>query len=129
VVSTKKTESASVNYLEFFEYLTILYNALYEKLKSNKFGYQGLIYKEATENLEYYINNSENNQVVFIGFNALNKAEEHIFQELLNNNVASVYWDANEALLDKSNEAGVFLRKYKNEWAYYKENPFLWAYY
>jgi len=122
----KKPSQLAVNYLEFFEYLTILYNALYEKLKSNKFGYQGLIYKEATENLEYYINNSENNQVVFIGFNALNKAEEHIFQELLNNNVASVYWDANEALLDKSNEAGVFLRKYKNEWAYYKENPFLW---
>lgn len=123
----KKPSQLAVNYLEFFEYLTILYNALYEKLKSNKFGYQGLIYKEATENLEYYINNSENNQVVFIGFNALNKAEEHIFQELLNNNVASVYWDANEALLDKSNEAGVFLRKYKNEWAYYKDNPFLWG--
>ena len=122
----KEPSQLAVNYLEFFEYLTILYNALYEKLKSNKFGYQGLIYKEATENLEYYINNSENNKVVFIGFNALNKAEEHIFQELLNNNVASVYWDANEALLDKSNEAGVFLRKYKNEWAYYKDNPFLW---
>lgn len=123
----KKPSQLAVNYLEFFEYLTILYNVLCEKLKSNKFGYQGLIYKEATENLEYYINNSENNQVVFIGFNALNKAEEHIFQELLNNNVASVYWDANEALLDKSNEAGVFLRKYKNEWAYYKDNPFLWG--
>jgi len=122
----KKPSQLAVNYLEFFEYLTILYNALYEKLKSNKFGYQGLIYKEATENLEYYINNSESNHVVFIGFNALNKAEEYIFQELLNNNLASVYWDANEALLDESNEAGLFLRKYKSEWAYYKDNPFLW---
>ena len=45
----KEPSQLAVNYLEFFEYLTILYNALYEKLKSNKFGYQGLIYKEATE--------------------------------------------------------------------------------
>ena len=122
----KKPSQLAVNYLEFFEYLYILYNALYKNLKKNRFGYQGLIYKEATEKLENYIHNSNNKQVVFVGFNALNKAEEYIFQELLNNNVASVYWDANKYFLDKSNEAGVFLRKYKTEWAYYKENPFLW---
>jgi len=122
----KKPSQLAVNYLEFFEYLNVLYVELYESLKNNKFGYQGLIYKEATENLEFYINNIENNHVVLVGFNALNKAEEYIFQELLNNNVASIYWDANESYFDKKNEAGVFLRKYKSEWAYYKNNPFLW---
>ncbi|MGV8945448.1 MAG: PD-(D/E)XK nuclease family protein [Lutibacter sp.] len=122
----KTPSQLAINYLQFFEYLAVLYEALYEKLKNNKFGYQGLIYKEATNNLEFYINNNLNNHIIFIGFNALNKAEETIFQELLNNNLAAVYWDANESFFNDSNEAGVFLRKYKKEWTYYQENPFLW---
>ena len=123
----KQPSQLAINYLQFFEYLGDLYNTLYEKLKNNHFGYQGLIYREATENLEYYITNSENKHIVFIGFNALNKAEETIFQELLNNNLATVYWDANETFFEKSNEAGVFLRNYKSNWTYYKTNPFLWS--
>jgi ATP-dependent helicase/nuclease subunit B len=122
----KKPSQLALNYLQFFEYLAVLYEVLYEKLKNNKFGYQGLIYKEATNNLEFYMNNNKNNHFIFVGFNALNKAEETIFQELLNNNLATVYWDANESFFNNSNEAGVFLRKYKKEWAYYQKNPFLW---
>ncbi|SNR39403.1 PD-(D/E)XK nuclease superfamily protein [Lutibacter agarilyticus] len=123
----KKPSKLAVNYLHFFENLNVLYSALYDSLKTNKVGYQGLIYKEATENLEFYINSNSDKKIVFIGFNALNKAEEYIFQELLNNGIATVYWDANERFFKKSNEAGVFLRKYKSEWLYYKENEFLWA--
>lgn len=123
----KKPSQLAINYLQFFEYLHVLYKALYEKLKSNKFGYQGLIYREAKNNLEFYINSNRNHRVVFVGFNALNKAEEFIFQELLNNSIALVYWDANESYFSNSNEAGVFLRKYKREWVYYQKNPFFWV--
>jgi hypothetical protein len=123
----KKPSELALNYLQFFEYLHILYYELNNKLKSNKFGYQGLIYKEAKDNLEAYIKSNRNKHIVFVGFNALNKAEEHIFQELLNSNIASAYWDVNEKILNTSNEAGVFLRKYKNDWDYYKKNEFLWC--
>ncbi|WP_372794690.1 PD-(D/E)XK nuclease family protein [Lutibacter sp.] len=122
----KKPSQLAINYLQFFEYLHILYKGLNKKLKNNKFGYQGLVYKEAKNNLELYIHNNIDKHIVFVGFNALNKAEEYIIQELLNNNIASVYWDANETIFNKFNEAGVFLRKYKSEWVYYQENPFLW---
>jgi hypothetical protein len=122
----KKPSQLAVNYLQFFEYLHKMYQILYEKLKNDKFGYQGLIYREATDNLEFYLNNNQNKDIVFVGFNALNKAEEFIFQELLNNNIASVYWDANESYFNHSNEAGTFLRKYKRDWLYYQKNPFLW---
>ncbi len=121
----KEPSTLALNYLQFFEQLNILYDSLYEKLKSNKFGYQGLIYKEATDNLEYYINNIEDKHIVLVGFNALNKAEEYIFQELLNTNLATIYWDASDEICSNSNEAGVFLRKYKREWTYYKTHPFL----
>lgn len=122
----KKPSNLAINYLHFFENLNLLYDALYRSLISNKFGYQGLIYREATENLEFYMNGDSEKEVVFIGFNALNRAEENIFQELLNNGLATVYWDANESFFKNTNEAGVFLRKYKKEWPYYKENEFLW---
>lgn len=122
----KKPSKLAVSHLEFFEYLNVLYDALYEKLKSNKFGYQGLIYREANENLEYYMNLNKSH-IVFVGFNALNKAEENIFQELLNNESASIYWDCNESYFNKNNVAGTFLRKYKSEWSYYKKKPFLWT--
>ena len=123
----KAPSQLAVNYLQFFEHLHLLYNGLNDKLKSNKVGYQGLIYKEAKNNLDFYIKNNSDKHIVFIGFNALNKAEEFIFQEFLDNDIASVYWDTNESILDKSNEAGVFLRRYKKEWPYYKKNPFLWV--
>ncbi len=123
----KKPSQLAINYLQFFEFLHLLYEALNKTLKKNKFGYQGLIYKEAKDNLQFYINNNIENYIVFVGFNALNKAEEYIFQELLNNNIATIYWDTSEAILNSLNEAGVFLRKYKKEWAYYKRNPFLWT--
>ncbi len=122
----KKPSELALNYFEFFEYLHILYNALYAKLKTNKVGYQGLIYREATNNLEYYIENNKDKKIVFIGFNALNKAEETIFQELLNSNLATIYWDCSENMLDLNNEAGSFLRRYKQNWSYYQKNPFLW---
>jgi ATP-dependent helicase/nuclease subunit B len=122
----KKPSQLAVNYFQFFEYLNILYASLYKKLKSNKVGYQGLIYREAKENLEFYIHNNPNSHTIFVGFNALNKAEEYIFQELLNNNLATIYWDTNEDIIHNVNEAGVFLRRYKSQWTYYKKNPFLW---
>ena len=120
-----KPSQLAINYLQFFDDIYVLYNQLYQQLKSNKFGYQGLIYREAKENLEFYIENNTTEHIVFVGFNALNKAEEYIFQELLNNNMASIYWDSSLEMMKRTNEAGVFLRKYKNEWAYYKTNPFL----
>ena len=117
----------SIDYLQFFNQLGELYNSLTDKLKKHKFGYQGLIYREAIENLEYYINSQTDNHIVFVGFNALNKAEEQLIQELLNNGLASVYWDASEDMMQAKNVSGKFLRNYQNEWTYYKTNPFLWT--
>ena len=74
------------NYLSFWKKLYSLYNLFSETLKQNKIGYQGLIYREAVENLENYIQSNSTKQHVFLGFNALNSAEEIIIQELLQNN-------------------------------------------
>jgi hypothetical protein len=123
---SKKPSNLAVNYLRFFKYLHQIYTKFYQKLLKNKFGYQGLIYREAINNLENFIQEKKNSSIVFVGFNALNGAEEKLVQELLQAKVASIYWDAEASFFNTSNEAGYFLRKYKKEWKYYTDNPFLW---
>ena len=75
----KSPSNLAVQYLKFFESLYTYYEALYDRLLNNKFGYQGLIYREAITNLEFFIQNNSANEFIFVGFNALNKAEEYIF--------------------------------------------------
>ena len=115
------------NYFAFFERLHEYYDNLYAYLISINVGYQGLIYREAEANISHYINNNSEKQIVLVGFNALNKAEEFMFQELLESGLASIYWDADSRYLDGSNETGMFLRKYKQGWKYYENNTFNWS--
>ncbi len=114
------------NYLNFFNYLQKYYYQLYDSLLAKKSGYQGMLYREAVQNQQHFINNNQNKHFVFAGFNALNKSEELIFQELLEQNIASVYWDINKTVLNTPFEIVYFLKKYKNEWKYYQRNPFTW---
>ena len=115
------------NYLKFWENMPLYYQSLYERLLKKGVGYQGLIYREAVENLNHFSNTIKNNHFLFAGFNALNQAEEKIIQHLLSLDKASVYWDVDETFLnDPYHEAGLFARKIKNSWSYYKSNPFEW---
>ncbi len=113
-------------YLSFFDYLYTYYIHFYQHLLSKKIGYQGMLYREAVQNIQNFINNHANHHFVFAGFNALNKAEEFIFQELLEHNLASVYWDINQEMLESAFNIGYFIKKYKETWNHYQTNPFLW---
>ncbi len=120
------TTEITKNYFSFFEKLHLYYDEFYQFLLSKKIGYQGLIYREAERNIQHYISNNVDKHIVLVGFNALNKAEERIFQDLLQSGLASIYWDADESYLKTSKESGMFLKKYKNEWNYFQKTPFNW---
>ena len=114
-------------YLNFWEMIPIYYATLYTYLIKEQKGYQGLIYREAVKNLNEYINQIGNQKIYFAGFNALNQAEEKIFQELLKNDSAKVFWDIDQSIInDPFHDAGLFARKIKNNWGYYKTHPFEW---
>lgn len=114
-------------YLNFWEMMPVYYSNLYTHLIKEKKGYQGLIYREAVENLPNYINELGDHKIYFAGFNALNQAEEKIFQELLKNNSAKVFWDIDESILnDPFHDAGLFARRIKANWSHYKTHPFEW---
>jgi len=115
------------NYLEFWKLLPLYYESLYNHLKSKGIGYQGLIYREAVHNLDSFSKTLMDKKFVFAGFNALNQAEERIIQQLIANDQASIYWDIDQTFLnDVSHDAGLFVRRFKKEWEYYKSNPFEW---
>ena len=114
-------------HLEFWKLLPMYYTSFYNYLLEEKKGYQGMIYREAVLRMEQERDLHSKN-IVFAGFNALNAAEELIIQHLLASNQAKIYWDIDESLLqDASHDAGLFIRKYKNNWKYYKSNPFEWV--
>ncbi|MCF1420783.1 PD-(D/E)XK nuclease family protein [Mangrovimonas futianensis] len=114
-------------YKAFWGKLLEYYQTLRESLLNSGYAYQGLVYRQAVSNLEDYIQSSKRAHV-FIGFNALNQAEESIFQELLQNEMASVYWDIDKVFFDnKLNDTGLFCRKYRFDWPYFKKHPFNWV--
>ncbi|MDR7372696.1 PD-(D/E)XK nuclease family protein [Flavobacterium aquidurense] len=115
------------NYIDFWKLLPLYYNSLYEHLLNKAIGYQGLIYREAVNNLNHFSNTISNRTFIFAGFNALNAAEEKIVQHLLSLDQAKIYWDADQTFLnDPYHDAGLFVRRFKENWKHYKTNPFQW---
>ncbi len=114
--------------LEFWDKLPLYYELFYKHLLKKGIGYQGLLYRESIANLETFTNNlSYSNKIIFAGFNALNQAEERIFQHLMLHEKALVYWDIDYSILnDPYHDAGLFIRKYQKEWKRFAGQSFKW---
>ncbi|MCP9199210.1 PD-(D/E)XK nuclease family protein [Gramella sp. GC03-9] len=118
----EKTELIK-RYLKFWKSLPKYYEALKDSLLKSGRGYQGLIYRRAAETIQRY-SNITSKKHVFIGFNALNAAEQLIMQKLLETNVAEVFWDLDQHFYqDPDHAASIFIRQYLKEWDYYKKQP------
>jgi len=116
------------NHLKFWKRLKEYYLTFTESLLNTKQGYQGLIYREAVENLESYIESNSNKAHVFLGFNALNESESQLIQGLLQNDLADIYWDIDNVFIDDAiHDAGLFNRTYRRQWNYFKNQPFNWT--
>lgn len=126
--SLDKNQSESVkNYISFWNRLEVYYSGFRKQLLQKGKAYQGLVYREAVNNIEQYIASKNEKHHVFVGFNALNKAEETIIQELLHQDLASIYWDIDEVFINnKIHDAGLFTRQHKNNWTFFKNNSFNW---
>lgn len=115
------------NYISFWHRLKSYYNDLKAELLSKRKGYQGLVYREAVDALEHYIESNRTKKHIFLGFNALNKAEEIIIQELLQQDLALIYWDIDATFINNPiHDAGLFTRQHKSNWPYFKNQPFNW---
>ncbi|MGB5171707.1 MAG: PD-(D/E)XK nuclease family protein [Eudoraea sp.] len=117
--STKLVE----DYIEFWKELPELYEHFNGNLIKKGLGHQGLIYREANNKLNSFLNAHKNTNYVFVGFNALNKAEESLIQSLLKTGRADIYWDLDRSFLeDKIHDAGYFIRQHLKNWKYFQTN-------
>ena len=117
----KETELMKDHY-SFLEKLTTFYTAFYQFLKEKNIGYQGLIYRESCQKIDIFLQQNSHKKFFFIGFNALNKAEEYLFKKILETGNSEIYWDIDTVFFNSNHQAGKFIRKYKAEWKYYDKN-------
>jgi len=123
-LNSEKTELIE-NYITFWNTLPELYLAFTQKLTKSGIAHQGLVYREAANNIEHYLKASQDRKHIFVGFNALNNAEQQIIKELLENGNAEVFWDCDAYFMQQEDHsASLFLKSFKKQWKYYKTNEF-----
>jgi ATP-dependent helicase/nuclease subunit B len=105
------------SYLEFYHSFLDYYKRLRARLTEKKLAYQGLAYRVAAENIKEFAGNFSWQKIFFAGLNALSGAEEKIIGYLVHQNIAEIFWDADQYYIkDKGQEAGDFIRDYLNKW-------------
>ncbi len=121
--SAKSATPMIENTVQFWSQFSTVYNSFKSTLLRQGIGYQGLLYREAVNNIEQYIAETNIEHHHFIGFNALNTSEEYLFNEFLNREKASVWWDIDPFFLeDDIHEAGFFIRNHLKKWPKTKTN-------
>ncbi len=104
-------------YLYFYQSLYTYYEKLTRSLLAKNLCYQGLSFRHAAENIEGLMKELPWQHILFAGFNALTKAEEHIIDAMHKNGMATLLWDADHYYLDnRQQEAGDFLRDLMRKW-------------
>lgn len=120
--STDEQTELVQNYLHFWKQLPQFYHTLKDMLIHEGVGYQGLVYRKASEDIEHYIGREQFQPHIFIGFNILNNAEQHIIQELLETGRTKIYWDLDAYFYnDNRHSASFFIRKYQKEWKLFSD--------
>ncbi|MDE6629882.1 MAG: PD-(D/E)XK nuclease family protein, partial [Bacteroidales bacterium] len=107
-------------YLDFYRKLWPIYEIFTRKLLDKGLAYTGLAGREAARQLPGLLQNGEipaRNFYLFVGLNALTKAEESLIKTLVHAGKAEVLWNADAYYMEKDSpqEAGFFLRRYRED--------------
>ncbi|RYF78822.1 MAG: PD-(D/E)XK nuclease family protein [Cytophagaceae bacterium] len=105
------------NYFGLFSNLKAAYYSLRKRLLAAGLAYRGMAYRLLADDVRLRVlDNPEYEKIYFVGFNALTASEEHIIRVLTNTQKAELIWDVDSYYLDDpEQEAGYFLRQYKNQ--------------
>lgn len=112
------------NYINYFKNIKKYYVGLTKDLLSINKGYQGLIYRKANKNCDVFLSKNKKENYIFIGLNALNKAEEEIIQQIITEKRGAIYFDIDTYLNKNIKSYGKFINSYKEKWNYYNTHDF-----
>lgn len=111
------------NYIKFWNSLEALYTHFNKSLLEKGLATQGYAYRTANTSIDEFADKLKTKKFVFIGFNALNKAEENIIQKLLEIPTTEIFWDIDSHFLnDPIHDASYFIRQHKKNWNALKTN-------
>jgi hypothetical protein len=117
----EKTEMIK-SYIAFWEDMPKYYNRFKSYLLKNNNAYQGLAYRRAAENIDQFLTDNTT-RITFLGFNALNAAEEHIVESCLKRGNTNVVWDIDRYYLtEKQHPSNTFIKKYQGKWQNYNDH-------
>lgn len=114
------------NYLSFWDDLPKIYDAFTHLLGSQSLGTSGMVYREAVANLEAYLEAHPKTHFVLCGFNALSVSESTLFQSVLAQQRATVFWDIDRFFLeDATHRSAHFIAGYKRKWPFFQQHKLL----
>lgn len=110
--SPEQRSEEKQKFLLLWEKLPEIYEKFTTGLLAKKCSYGGLRNREITRLIDdNKLNTNHYDKYLFVGFNALNKAEKKLFTHLKNIDKAIFYWDYdNYYVTDNKQEAGFFMR-------------------
>lgn len=117
-------------YFQLYDHLLEVYARLQTRLHDQNLAYRGMIYRKLIQQLE--ANQAipiAFDQLYFVGFNALSKAEEEMIRLLIQQGKTQTLWDVDDFYIkNKYHRAGNWLRDYSNpnSKSYLSKGPFKW---
>lgn len=107
---TDELSDGQERYEAFWNQMPVYYKELHRELESRKMITSGMAYRSLATNPDRI---TGRRHCYFLGFNALNAAEESIINHLVKFKKGTIYFDADHFYVDNSgHEAGYFYRKY-----------------
>lgn len=108
----------------FWNSLPLIFREFTASLLTKNWGTMGMLYREALDGIQIYLDQTSQHHY-FIGFNALNMAEEYLFQEFLAAQKGKIYWDLDhQFFVDSTHACGRFIQRYQKKWTYYRNTPY-----
>ena len=108
--SIEKRTILKERFISMWDVLGNIYNQFKALLGQQGIAYEGMLYRDAIENLN--TDTLPYETYVFVGFNVLNKVEHELFSQLQNAGKALFYWDYDEFYMEKEHhEAGEFIKR------------------
>ncbi|MBI4649159.1 MAG: PD-(D/E)XK nuclease family protein [Bacteroidia bacterium] len=109
----EKYSGGQKDFLQIWKTLYNIYLTFRENLRKQGIAYEGMIFRDVAENINIISEiKPEFPKIIFIGFNALSKAEEKLFDFLYKSRKGEFYWDYDKYYIgNELEEAGYFLRK------------------
>ncbi len=108
-------------FLQLWCHIEDIYNDFRSRIYKENIAYEGMLYREVAE--KKIIHDNKIDMYLFVGFNVIQKVEQHIFSLLQKDGKAHFYWDFDQYYMPKqdtttiSNEAGHYISNYMTKFS------------